>query len=134
MAKCYISEPDAPRVRQLAQRADRLHSSVWCLAEMACILHRHFRERSLTRQQVARLLAALRADVDAGVWTLLPLSDALIGKLEAEVARLPAHLFLRAGDAVHLVTARDAGFPEIWTNDRRLLDAAAQFGLRGRTA
>jgi predicted nucleic acid-binding protein len=43
-------------------------------------------------------------------------------------------LFLRAGDAVHLATAAEAGFGEVWTNDRHMLAAARAFGLRGRVA
>jgi predicted nucleic acid-binding protein len=39
---------------------------------------------------------------------------------------------LRAGDAIHIVSAVEAGFNEIWTNDRHLLAAAAHFGLKGR--
>jgi hypothetical protein len=31
------------------------------------------------------------------------------------------------------VSARDAGFSEIWSNDRHLLAAARHFGLRGRS-
>ena len=42
-------------------------------------------------------------------------------------------IFLRAGDAVHLMTAVDAGFKEVWTNDRHMLAAASSFGLRGRS-
>jgi hypothetical protein len=37
------------------------------------------------------------------------------------------------GDAIHLVTALEASFPEIWSNDRHLLGAAEHFGLRGRS-
>jgi predicted nucleic acid-binding protein len=47
---------------------------------------------------------------------------------------LPRQTFIRAGDAIHIVSAMDAGFREIWTNDRHLLSAAAQFGIRGRQA
>jgi predicted nucleic acid-binding protein len=38
-------------------------------------------------------------------------------------------LFLLAGDAIHLAAAREAGFAEIWSNDRRLIQAAPAFGL-----
>jgi predicted nucleic acid-binding protein len=36
----------------------------------------------------------------------------------------PRNLYLRAGDALHLITAQGLGEPEIWTNDRHLLAAA----------
>jgi hypothetical protein len=53
--------------------------------------------------------------------------------VESAVQNLPANVLLRAGDAVHLVTAKLAGFSEIWTNDRRLLQAAPHFGLTGKS-
>jgi predicted nucleic acid-binding protein len=40
---------------------------------------------------------------------------------------------MRAGDAIHLVSAAEYGFDEIWTNDRQLLAGAAYAGLTGRT-
>jgi hypothetical protein len=47
--------------------------------------------------------------------------------------RLPAGVFLRAGDAIHLGSARLAGFSEVWSNDGHLLAAAGQFGLKARS-
>lgn len=49
------------------------------------------------------------------------------------MSALPATAYLRAADAVHLVSALEAGFTEIWSNDRHLLAAAAYFGLQGRS-
>jgi hypothetical protein len=49
------------------------------------------------------------------------------------VGGLPADCFLRSGDALHLTPAIDAGFQEIWTNDRHLLGAASRVGIRGRS-
>jgi predicted nucleic acid-binding protein len=133
VAKSYVDEPDSAKVRGLVRGETALYSSAWCLAEVACALHRHVREGSLTKQQASKLAAIFRADVDEGVWLLMPVSDALLRKVEIATRNLPRDVFLRAGDAVHLVSARDAGFSEIWTNDRHLLAAAPHFGLRGRT-
>ena len=44
---------------------------------------------------------------------------------------LPATTSIRAGDAVHLASAIEYGFDEIWTNDCHLLAAARDAGLRG---
>ncbi|HEY3824835.1 MAG TPA: hypothetical protein VGL82_09760 [Bryobacteraceae bacterium] len=51
-----------------------------------------------------------------------------------EALRLPGNtVFIRAGDAIHLVAARVAGFSEIWTNDRHMPEAARHFRLDGRS-
>jgi predicted nucleic acid-binding protein len=73
-------------------------------------------------------------DVRAGAWNLLPVTSELLEGLEAKLSKLRKRdLFLRAGDAVHLVTAAEAGFREVWTNDRHMLSAARSFGLKGRS-
>lgn len=91
------------------------------------------REGTLDPQQVSRLHEAFRDDIARGVWLLLPITMHLMGNLEVIVQTLPPDLVLRAGDAVHLITARDAGFSEVWTNDRRLLAAAPYFDVQGRS-
>lgn len=72
-------------------------------------------------------------DVRDGILLLLPVSDRVLYRVEALTRSLPASSFLRAGDAIHLTTAREAGFDEIWSNDRHLLAAARYFGLLGRS-
>ena len=133
VAKCYINEPDAASVRRLVKGESDLHTSALSLAELACIFQRHIREKGLSRSQALALREAFLQDVDAGGWTLLPISDSVLRNVEASVRNIPRGLYLRAGDAIHLVSARDAGFAEIWSNDRHLLGAASSFGLRGRS-
>lgn len=133
VAKCYLNEPDAPRVRALVAGRVGLTSSAWCRAEMACIFQRHVRERGLTRAQASRLRKLFLADATGGVWTLVPISDSLLEDVQDRVGKLRADVYLRAGDALHLVTAREAGFREVWTSDRHMLAAAAHFGLVGRS-
>ena len=84
--------------------------------------------------QGRELTDLFRNHVEAGFWNLAPVTDALLRKTVALIRGLPAGVPLRAGDAIHLATALDVGETEIWTNDRRLLAAAAHVGLEGRTA
>jgi predicted nucleic acid-binding protein len=134
IAKCYLNEPDAEPVRALLVGQSGLTSSEWCLAEMACIFQRHVREGGLKRAQAARLRKLFIGDVAGGVWNLIPVSRAVLATVQDRVGRLRHDVYLRAGDAVHLVSAKEAGFREVWTNDRHMLRAAAHFGLAGRSA
>lgn len=45
--------------------------------------------------------------------------------------KLPRDVFLRTGDAVHLLSAREQGLTEIYSNDRHLLGAASYVGIKG---
>ncbi len=133
IAKCYLNEPDAPKVRALLRGKPGLTSSAFCVAEMACIFQRHVREGGLTRAQAARLRGFFRADVGAGVWALLPITQPLLDEVDRRVRALPRTVYLRAGDAIHLTAARAEGFAEIWSNDRHMLAAASHFGIVGKS-
>ena len=133
LAKCYLNEPDGRAVRKLARRASSLCSSMLSIAELACVFHRQVREARLTLDQAALWRARFLEDVRNGVWVLMPVTERVLYRVESLVAGLPRAAFLRAGDAIHLVTAFEAGFTDIWTNDRRLLNAAPHFGLTGKT-
>jgi len=133
IAKCYINESDSSRVRKLLRRLGGAHSSSLCLAEMASILLRHQREGALGREQSDTLRTDFQADIDAGVWTLLPVTDSLMARVAGRIAALAPHTYVRALDAIHLCAANESGFHEVWTNDRHMLAAAAAFGLKGRS-
>jgi len=133
VAKCYINEPDATLVRKWVQGESDCLTSALSLAELACLFQRHIREKGLSRSQALALRKAFLEDVEEGAWILLPISDSVLRNVEASVRNLPSGVYVRAGDAIHLVSARDAGFAEIWSNDRHLLGAASSFGLRGKS-
>jgi predicted nucleic acid-binding protein len=133
VAKCYLNEADARAVRKLASSASSLYSSAWCIPELACVLHRHLRESHLSEAQGKKIRELFLEDVRNGVWSLLPLTERFLARVDAAVAELPASIHLRAGDAIHLAAAEDGGFAEIWSNDRQLLKAAPGFGLVGKS-
>ncbi len=133
IAKCYLNEPGGKEVRDLARKATGLCSSALAMAELACVFHRQIREGLLTAQQALRLRSLFLDDLNNDVWLLLPVSDHLLHRVETLMRSLPSKAYVRAGDAIHLASAREAGFTEIWSNDRHLLAAAAHFGLHGRS-
>jgi predicted nucleic acid-binding protein len=134
IAKYYVNEHDSGAVRALIQRADSLVSSAWSIGEVTCVFHRHMRENALSPVQCRELTRAFLRHVETGIWTLIPVTEAFLKRMSGFVSAAPPHVFLRAGDAVHLATARELGEHEIWTNDRHLLRAAEHFGLLGRSA
>ena len=133
VAKFYLNEPDSSAVREAMRRADSLVTSAWSVAEVTCAFHRHFREGTLAAAQFQRVVQAFREHTDIGFWTLIPVTGAVLARMTARVAALPAGIFLRAGDAVQLASAVESGEHEIWGNDRRMLAAASHFGLTGRS-
>ncbi len=133
LAKCYWNEPEGRLVRDLAQTANGIFSSSICIAEMACLAQRKIREGAVTRESADSRRELFLEDLRDGVIETIPVSDRLLRRVESMTRVLPPSCFLRAVDALHLVTAMDGGFDEIWTNDRHMLAAAERFGLAGRS-
>jgi len=133
LGKCYWNEPDGKLVRKLARRADGLYSSAISIAEMACLAHRKVREGPVTPADAIVRRDLFLDDVNSGAITAVPVTERLLRRVEAATRALPPSCYLRTFDALHLVTAADLGFAEIWTNDRHMIAAAPHFGLIGRS-
>jgi predicted nucleic acid-binding protein len=87
----------------------------------------------MPRSEAAQAQEFFLTDIQSGVWSLLSISEGFLFRVESLIRTLPRSVYLRAGDAVHLVAAQSAGFTEIWSNDRRVLAAAPAFGLTGKS-
>ncbi|MBA3963919.1 MAG: type II toxin-antitoxin system VapC family toxin [Chthoniobacterales bacterium] len=133
LAKFYLDEPDSDAVRALAEGAGEIACALHGRVEVLTVFHRKLRERAISTRVFAILCEQFQADCDAGLWEWLPLSPALIATLADRIAQLPASVFLRAADALHLISAAERNLGEIYSNDRHLLAAASHFGLRGRS-
>jgi predicted nucleic acid-binding protein len=133
IAKCYVNEADSARVRALMRTSGGAQSSSLARAEVAATILRHLREGAFNPKQAVVLQTDFVKDVAAGVWTMIPVSDDFMARVAGRLARLPAATIVRAGDAVHLCAASEAGFIDVWTNDRHMLGAAPSFGLHGRS-
>ena len=131
VAKCYLNEPGANRVRRLARGADGLTSSEWGRLEFVCIVQRHLREGHLSAREAREVFSEFEEDEAAGVWHWILVTSTLLRRACDRVRALRRQTFLRAGDAVHLVTASEHGYREIYTNDRHMLVSARHFDLVG---
>lgn len=133
IAKFYLNEPESDRVRELVRRADVVYSSLWAYAEFHAVLHRCLREGTLTQRDAQALASLFVKHIDDGLWNLISVNEGLLRKTGALMLAAPQNLFLRTADAVHLLTANEAGEREVWTSDRHMLAAASYFGLAGRS-
>ena len=132
VAKCYVPDDGHVQVRQLAAEQEGLACCEFGRVELAAALHRWLREDRLSPADYTVLLRQLAQDERHACWTWLPVTPALLSAAAARFARLDKAVFLRAGDALHLACAAEHGFTEIYTSDRRVLEAAPAFGLKGR--
>jgi len=131
LLKCYLKEQGWQRVRALAAERGRIACSVYGRLELHAALHRKLREGKLTPEQHQAVLRQLSLDEASGVWHWIPLSAAVTTAVVDLFRHLPSDVFLRDGDAVHLISAREHGFQEIFSSDRRLLAAAPHVGVTG---
>ncbi len=95
------------------------------------MFHRKFREQIVGDKGRADLGKQFKSDCEAELWIFLPVTSPLLDQTGEKINHLPRTTFLRASDALHLTTAAENGFKEIYSNDRHLLAAARHFGLKG---
>jgi predicted nucleic acid-binding protein len=132
IVRLYIADPGAEEVRALVKSASKLPASlVHGRAEVIGAFHRCFREARISEQRLGEAIDQFTFDCDAGLFLWMPLESAVIKRVTAMYREAPATLYLRAGDALHVACALENGYPEIYSNDARLLAAARHFGLRG---
>lgn len=132
IAKCYLNETGAERVRQLARAADGLVSCQIARLELHAAVHRHLREGHLKPSHLRTVLKQFERDESEGIWRWLPITPALMTEACRRVQGLPATVFIRAVDALHLSCARAEGLSEVYTNDRHMIAAASHFGLAAK--
>lgn len=132
IAKCYLNEPGAQRVRQLAYSSPGLASCELARVEFHAVVHRHLREGNLTADEAREVIEDFELDEADAVWQWLPVTSQLLNLVCETVRILPHTVFLRTVDAIHLSCASNYGFQEIYSNDRHLLAAAPHFSLIGK--
>jgi len=129
--KLYLHEDGSGDVIRAANSSGGLASSALAFSELHAALHRNLREGRLDRGEFEEVLARFCGDVDVDMWHWLPISMSIHERVAATYRQLPAAVFLRSADAIHLATAAENGFRQVYSNDRHLLAAAPHFGLTG---
>lgn len=131
LLKLQIMEAGTAHVRSHAATVTAIYSAHHGRAEFASAAFRKVREGAATPADYKNLIAQFNADIAFGGIVLLPLTDAILNRVETVFTTAPSSTYLRAADAIHLATAAEHGFREIHSNDKHLLAAAPLFGLRG---
>lgn len=131
IGKCYLNEPGAERVQELARKAEGLASCEIARLEFFSLVHRHLREGNITSPEAREILRDFEGDETHGVWRWLPVTSTLIRRICDEVRVFPPETFLRTGDALHLGCARENGFKVVYTNDRHMLGSSPLFKIEG---
>ena len=130
IARCYLPEPGHAEVTALATRSSRITCAEIARIEVASVFHRKLREGSITAPVHRELCEQFAEDIAAGTWIFLPVTEALLTRAQTTYQTLPSSFFLRSADCLHLCAAVEAGFKDIYSNDRHLLAAAPHVGLR----
>ena len=132
LLKCYVKEHGWEKVRDLACGHDRIACSIYGRLELHAALHRKLRDGELTGLQLDIVRRQLSVDESVRLWRWIPLSATTMNAVADTFSELSRHVFLRTGDAVHLVSAREFGCAAVYSSDRHLLAAAPHVGMTGR--
>lgn len=130
LVRLYYQDPGFEAVRQLSTTA-AIACGLHGRAELIAGLHRKLRDGAMPLNHYTVALTQFCDDCNAGAFRWLALSPAVSKRVEQTYATLPANVFLRASDALHLACAAENHLKEIYSNDQRLLAAAQHFGLKG---
>jgi len=129
-ARLYLNDLVWERVGRLAE-TDDLTCRIRGRAETVAVFHRKFREGAIGSNDLTCLLQQFQQESQAGAFRWLALSEAVISRLTRVHASLPAALAPRKADGQHRACASEHGPKQVHSNDRRLLDCAGHFGVRG---
>lgn len=131
LVRLYLEDAGASEVRALASGGD-VACSLHGRSEAVAAFHRSYREKRLSRADYLSVLDQFQDDDAAGAFAWMPFTETLSHRVVEVYRKAPATVFLRAADAVHLASARENGFKEVYSHDDRMLAAAPLFGLKGK--
>jgi predicted nucleic acid-binding protein len=131
LVRLYYQDAGAGQVRALAA-TDHIACAALGQAEMMAAFHRKLREGAIKPAAYAALADQVEAHIKAGAFHWLAQDREILSRVRQVYRNLPASVFLRGADAIHLGTAVEAGFRIVYSNDAHLLAAARHFGIEGK--
>jgi predicted nucleic acid-binding protein len=131
LVRLYYSDSGAEAVRALAA-TDHVACAAHGQVEMMAAFHRKLREGAIRPGAYSTLLQQVRAHNELGAFRWLAQDQEIFSRIADVYAKLPATVFLRSADAIHLATAAESGFRIVYSNDVHLLKAAEHFDIQGR--
>jgi predicted nucleic acid-binding protein len=130
--RVYSAEPGHEAVKALLLQRSQSVAIAWHgRAEIVSILLRKRREGSDSPEHLASLANQFKNDCQQQLIRFLPLTEAVMTRLESVLAAAPATTNIRAADALHLACAAEHGFTEVFSNGRLFFNAAPLFWLKG---
>lgn len=130
LAKYYSAEQHAPAVRAALDGAAEVFCSELARVELLSVFHRRLREGVWTPAAFQAAVRQFQRHEVSGFWTWLPLEAKVIESAAHVFLTLPACVYLRSSDCLHLVSALHFNYSEIHTHDKHQSAAAAALGLR----
>jgi plasmid stabilization system protein ParE len=88
ITKCYLNEPGANRVREVAYGADGLALCELARLEFSSILKWHVRERHVTRREMTAILKEFEDDEKNAVWQWFSVTSELLEKARKAISYL----------------------------------------------
>jgi predicted nucleic acid-binding protein len=131
LVRLYFQDSGAEAVRTLAT-TDHIACASHGQAEIMAAFHRKLREGAIRPAAYTALVVQLKTHITAGAFQWLGQDEETLLRVRRVYERLPASVYLRGADAIHLATAAEAGFRIVYSNDLHLLSAAKHFGIEGR--
>jgi predicted nucleic acid-binding protein len=129
--RLYFDEPGWKEVYAL-RTTEPWACSLHGQGEVFAAMHRKYREGLTSTDGLRFAITQFRNDSEHGAFHWFPIREQMVAGLGDYFQDLPPTVFLRAADAIHLASARDHGCSVVYSNDKRMLEAAADFGLRGK--
>jgi predicted nucleic acid-binding protein len=128
LAKLYVPELDSDEVDSYLRGRVGLMISELAITEVLSAIARRKREGELSSDVAIRIRDALLADADSGAFARLHLDPAVHREAERLLLSTTA-VPLRTLDALHLALAFSGAATHLLTFDRRMREAALQYGL-----